>query len=173
VFASVDRAGKLAVRQLQEFATEQTAVHEVSAKEEGRQVLRKVMFSMTLVMTTNVAVKFDPGNARFSQADGRAVEPNRLASVLTREQTAVISADGEPVDPFWLKSLNRGVLVVQAPPSVVWSIQSGGYYGSEPMPAPAAGNPPPSAEPAAPPIPQPEQPKPGLPAPTGSKQPEA
>lgn len=159
-FASLDREGLLNLRSVEEKAYKQKATREVSVPQGDSQVTKLVAYEFETVTTTGTTAKVAPENLRLFQADNRAVEPKRLASVLTSEQPAVVSTDGNLVDVFWLKNLNPWVLIVIAPPEVCSSTT-----GCYPMPGPVMQGPLPTAPPApAAPVPVPA-PRPPLPKP--------
>ena len=66
-------------------------------------------------------------------ADGRALPPEVLKRYLTKERLVLVSADGEPIDPFWLTNLQPNVVGLVAPVP-----ELGGFLGRTIFRAPAA-----------------------------------
>lgn len=86
----------------------------------------------TTVTTTTRDVQAD--HARMWDLDGKQIPATSLGTLLTKETPAVISADGKPVDAFFLRLARPGSLVVAVPmlvPSAVSPVA--------PRPAPPSG----------------------------------
>ncbi len=73
-------------------------------------------------------VPFDAGDVRAFDTAGKQVDVKKLARLLAKETPVLVSADGRPVDPFYLRVVKDGTLVLVLPP---------GRHPPAPAPPPA------------------------------------
>src|SRR5262249_34837110 len=77
--------------------------------------------NVTETFTTYVAVyrtveyRVKGKGFRVFGLDGKAVHRKTLARLLARETPLLLSADGKPVDPFYLQVMKAGTLVLVLP----------------------------------------------------------
>jgi hypothetical protein len=109
--ASVDPRGVLSVRESSSMTTNQTLDLEV---EKGGEV-RKVPVRVKDTFMTMRVRALDVAGARASRADGRAVSPAALRQLLRKEVPVLVSADGRPVDPYYLEVIRGDTLVLVLP----------------------------------------------------------
>jgi hypothetical protein len=150
VFGSRDREGMFNLRQMNEYSFfKQVQVEEQNA--DGNTEVQTIQLNVT--NRNNNIVQLPEQFVKTFLASGRRVDPRELSQQLPRELTVVASADGKPVDKFWLENIKPTVLVVVPPMGAL-----GGYYGhggySAPTPEPAVepqpveATPPPAEVPA-------------------------
>jgi len=53
--------------------------------------------------------------ARFFDTAGKEIDATRAGKLLNREQVVLVSSDGKPLDPFYLKTVREGTLIVVRP----------------------------------------------------------
>ena len=53
--------------------------------------------------------------ARYFDTAGKEIEASRAARLLSRPTVVLVSADGKPLDPYYLRTIKEGTLVVVGP----------------------------------------------------------
>jgi hypothetical protein len=96
------------------YVQQQRTVQEVV---EGRVVQRTVTVAVPVVQT--VEVKHALKDVRAFGTDGKKVEAKAVAEALDKRKPVLVSADGRPVDPFYLKIIKEGTLVLVLPSPAV------------------------------------------------------
>jgi hypothetical protein len=59
--------------------------------------------------------EFDAAKVEAYDTSGKPVEAKKVAELLTKETPVLVSADGQKVDPFHLRVIKRGTLVLVVP----------------------------------------------------------
>lgn len=77
-----------------------------------------------------VVRKLDVEKVRFYGVNGKQIETKEVRKLLTKDMPILLSADGKPVDRFYLRLAREGTLVLVVPPSAAAS----GMVG-QPVPA--------------------------------------
>jgi hypothetical protein len=157
VFATRSGADALKIRQYVETPTETELTVLTSDSSVAKEVPIKVRKNTRHSETTTVPLK----SVRFSSSEGKDIAADRVKDRLgAGETTVLVSADGQPVDDFWLQNIQAKILVlrgVKLPP-----VSAGGGMMSPmayPAPMPVQPLPPPTPGPA-PVAPQPAPPQP-------------
>ena len=91
---------------------------------EGEASIDEVGVSKWIQKTIEIreTLRFPTSQVSVTKFPNIEVTTAALPSVLSGETLAVMSADGKPVDPFWLQNLQDGALVIVAPVDPAWSI---------------------------------------------------
>lgn len=131
-FAQV-KDGTISLRTIEEHSWEGTGIRTRPVTEivDGKPVTVEKQEPVTMRNTVRTNhILHVPVEAMTAQtADGKALSGRELAARLAKETTVVVSSDGKPVDPFWLRALQERTVVVVPP-----VFQGHG----KPMPAPSA-----------------------------------
>lgn len=137
-FASLDARGTVRLRQYAEQQEYQTA-SVPRADGHGEIQLRQIMqrTQITQVALAHVQVFRGSGNRLDSQG---------LRSLLPREMTVLVSADGQPLHPFWLRNIKPSALILAHPVPILQEAYPRPPDGPRPQEhPPAPGAPPPAA----------------------------
>ena len=111
VAAQIDKEGNLLIRQTTTAYVPETRQRIV--QKDGRNVTETFTTYVAVYRTVEYRVKSKGFQVRG--LDGKAVDRNTLARRLARETPMLLSADGKPVDPFYLQVLKAGTLVLVLP----------------------------------------------------------
>src|SRR5687767_3269899 len=77
----------------------------VGDKEETREI-------MTIeLVTEEVAVEIDGEKMQVYKADGKKVDPKDIKGLFKGQTPVLVSADGKPVDPFYLRLAKEDTLI--------------------------------------------------------------
>jgi hypothetical protein len=108
VVAGVDKAGNLLVwRTTTELVPEQrTQRVERDGKVEQRTVV------VYVPVTRQTKRSFPSKDVQAFGTDGKPIEPKKLAELLQKPAAVLVSADGRPVDPFYLQIIKEGTVVL-------------------------------------------------------------
>jgi hypothetical protein len=94
--------------------TEAQVVPREVAEVVGGQVQKKTV-PYTVFVTKLVKVPLDAKDVQVLTPDGKRVGPADVRKLLSRPVPVLVSADGNPIDPFYLQLLREGSLCVVAP----------------------------------------------------------
>jgi len=83
------------------------------------------------VVETRETLAFPTSELSAMTVPKKVVTAAELESMLATETLAAMSVDGKPVDPFWLRNLREGALVVVAPLDPMWRLPP--LYGPHPQ----------------------------------------
>ncbi|MBI1918671.1 MAG: sigma-70 family RNA polymerase sigma factor [Planctomycetes bacterium] len=107
---------------------------------------------------TEQRMMIDSREVRAFGTDGKEIDAKKLARLLAKETPVLVSADGKPIDPFYLRIVKEGtllVLIVPTSPPLVPTLS---------QPTPVQAVPPPTGAPLPPTEPAPVVPPPRAPA---------
>src|SRR5262249_48830390 len=62
-----------------------------------------------------VATHYPPGDVKVYDSRGRTVDPKDLPKLLKNPVPVLVSTDGKKVDPYYLKKVKKGTLVLVPP----------------------------------------------------------
>jgi hypothetical protein len=110
---------------------------------DGKQVQIQEKVAVTSYKVQHVTTTLD--RPRAFDRSGKEVDAKRLAELLKKPAVVLLSADGKPVDPFYLRTINEGTLTL------------GVHLAAKPAALPPADRPPPMPRDP----PKPPEPKPG------------
>jgi hypothetical protein len=82
-----------------------------------------------MMMTAELPAKY----VEAYTVDGKAISAEKLAPMLQKEHTVLVSMDGKKVDPFYLQLYKEGTIIL-VPPANTFGM------GGGPLIAPAQGN---------------------------------
>ncbi len=108
-------------------ATEQTVTRIVNV--DGKQVPVQEKVTVTTYKVQHITTTLD--RPRAFDRSGKEVDAKRLAELLKKPRVVLLSADGKPVDPFYLCTINEGTLTL------------GMHLAAKPAALPPADRPPP------------------------------
>jgi hypothetical protein len=83
-------------------------------EEEVNGVKKKVTVVTYRQEVRTVESKFDGKNVQVFGTDGKELDAKAVAKALEKETAALLSADGMKVDPFYLRFLKDGTLILVA-----------------------------------------------------------
>jgi hypothetical protein len=139
-FASVDARGTVRLRQYaekQEYQTARVQRADGDGEVQLRQIMRRTQ--ITQVPLAHVQVFRGSGDRLDSQG---------LRRLLPREMTVLVSADGQPLHPFWLRNIKLSALILAHPVPMIQEAYPR-PYGPRPqehiMPMPQPAPPPPAS----------------------------
>jgi len=146
VFATRSGADDLKIRQLVETPSEGELTVRANDSAVAPEVVMKVQRLTRHSETTVVPLKA----LRFSSSEARDIATDRIKERFgAGETTVLISADGQPVDDFWLQNIQSKVPVLRGVKLPPVSTNGGAMppmaYPPMPAPVPAAPLPPPTA----------------------------
>lgn len=102
----------------------------VQVGQQVRQVAQIVTVSVPVAEHRTLNVE----DVRFYGLDGKKIEGEDAAKLMTKDMPALVSSDGKPVDRFYLRVAVKGTLVLVLPPSLE---DEPALPGGVAMPAPA------------------------------------
>lgn len=175
-FAQIGEPGTLRLRTLIEFSTQQTGMCTeqkpvlVEGVTKTVEACRPVQ--MTHIVRTNDIWVIPLDSVTATTGDGRSLSSKELTTQLTKETTVLVSRDGRPVDPFWLRNLTSRALVLVTPPTDCgWAEPPLPHVPASPVPPQESPAPRPETPIPTPPVEAPAPSAPGAPVSLG--QPEA
>lgn len=131
-YCKVQDQGKVvAVRHFFEWKKSMTMYRNVS--QDG--VEKKVPYEVVMTTGADETIQWDRGMVKFLDFSGKPLAATRI-SAMTQEAAVVASADGEPVDKFWLQNINPDATVIVLPRVSYWQAQPPTPVGPAPT-APA------------------------------------
>jgi hypothetical protein len=160
-FARLGSNGKIRLRDYTEQSHDEQTTKLIPAA--NGQPARPATVAVRRVTQINNILEFNSAEVEVTMANGTPVGSAALTAMLAGETTVLASADGQPVDRFWLTNVKPTTLVIVAP-LVNASYQPGPMPGFEG--APYHVSPPPAAAPVTVPKPAP-MPAP-MPPPSGA-----
>jgi hypothetical protein len=128
--AFIDAKGKLTITRVGCACAQEQEVTVYETKG-GEKVPAKVKVKVTSLMTTTAEIP-----AKYVEAytaDGKPVAADKLATLLGKERTVLVAADGKKVDPFFLALYKEDTLVLVPPQGL---LAAGGYMGAYGIPLP-------------------------------------
>jgi len=78
--------------------------------------------------------------ARYYDTAGKEIEVDRAARLLSRPTVVLLSADGKPLDPYYLRTVKEGTLTVVRPVQGVPAVPGGPALVPAPAPVDRQGN---------------------------------
>ncbi|MBI1914488.1 MAG: hypothetical protein HYS12_07080 [Planctomycetes bacterium] len=113
---AVIKDGKCKVHfpELVPYTTEETRTRVVIV--DGKQVPVQEKVAVTAYRLEYRTREVD--KPRAFDARGKEIDAKRLADLLKKETTVLLSADGKPVDPFYLRTMKDGTLTLAMPIAV-------------------------------------------------------
>lgn len=153
VFLSHSGAEGIKIRQFDERLQE----GEINVLDNDSSVATETMTKVKQIVRHSTTTTLPWNSVRVSHPSEADLPANRVQEKLGKETTGLLSVDGKPIDPFWLKNFKSTVLVVRG---VAIQPPLPGYYSPMMMPGPMV------APPASPvgPVPAPAAPVPVKPA---------
>jgi hypothetical protein len=88
----------------------QVPVTRIVTVQEGNKLVQRPETSMATVSET-VALPVDNKDLQVFGIDGKKIDPKDVRSLIKGPTPALLSADGKPVDPFYLRLAKEGTLV--------------------------------------------------------------
>ena len=83
----------------------------------GRPVQKNVAYT--------VATHYPPGDVKVYDSRGRTVDPKDLPQLLKNPVPVLVSTDGKKVDPYYLKKVKKGTLVLVPPKAQPYQLEEG------------------------------------------------
>jgi hypothetical protein len=83
----------------------------------GMKEVREVAVPVAVTAMQTQTTVYSGKGLRASTADGKPVDAKALAARLARPTLVLVSADGRPVDPAYLRLLAKGTLVIVPGPA--------------------------------------------------------
>jgi hypothetical protein len=111
VVARMDRDGNVLVRQIVPVYRQE--VREKVEQKDGRAV--KVAYTVTVMTQTEVQHKLAGHSVQAFGTDGKKIERKALERLLKNEAIVLLSMDGKKVDPFYLRLVKEGTVVLVGP----------------------------------------------------------
>jgi hypothetical protein len=108
VSASIDSEGGFQFVELTTKYVPQQRTREVNV---GGQV-QKVTETVTVPVTVMVQRKVDGENVEVYGVNGKKIEPEEVRKRAGKTLPVLVSSDGKPVDPFYLRLAREGTLVL-------------------------------------------------------------
>lgn len=149
LFAGRDGAERYKLRTMTEHSFDVTG-YKVKSHGTGKQM---VPVQMIQTVRNQDITSIASRDLQFYSGNGQPVPADRIKEKLSREATVAYSADGEPVDPFWLQNFKPTTLVLVGP-----QLPVGCGPMAMPMPAAPANAPAPALPAPAPAISAPPPP---------------
>jgi hypothetical protein len=113
VLAHIDDGGNVIIRHLVPEWRQETRERTVPTPN-GEE--RKVQYTVTVPVFRQVEMRFEGKKVQFYNTDGEKIDAEKAAEQLKQDAPILLSADGRKVDPFYLRIIKKGTLVVLAPP---------------------------------------------------------
>jgi len=127
----VEREGTSYIRETRiEYVTQQR----MQAVKMGNQVVQRAYFVQIPVMTER-RVALDGKDTQVFGSDGKRIPPQDVPRYL-KAVPVLVSADGKPVDPFYLRLVREGTLIVVSPALVPAAVAPIGPVPVTPPPPP-------------------------------------
>ena len=70
---------------------------------------------VTVVVYRTVLQPVQVDKAQFYDTAGKEIDAPRAARLLSKQQVVLVSADNKPLDPFYLRTVKEGTLIVRRP----------------------------------------------------------
>jgi len=112
VSASIDSEGGFQFVEVTTKYVPQQRTREVNV---GGQV-QKVTETVTVPVTEMVQRKVDGENVEVYWVDGKKLDPEKVRKLAGKTLPVLVSSDGKPVDPFYLRLAREGTLVLVVSP---------------------------------------------------------
>jgi hypothetical protein len=139
--ARINAKGAIAIARVNSVTCSSSGDREVwlqaPAKKPGEKVMVKAKITRVMVSVVDLPAHIVVAYT----ADGKPIEPAKLAEMLAQERTVLIAMDGKKVDPFQLQ-LHKEDTIVLVPPANLEGLQLGPYR----TPAPKGPEEPPQKE---------------------------
>ena len=143
MLASIDSKGKLtlthAVCVCYGPSAHENTVTAYETKDKDKVAVKvKVKTASVMVTTAELPAKY----VEAYTLDGKAIAPEKLATLLSKEKTVLVAMDGKKVDPFFLELYKEGTIVL-VPPANTINAGAGPYgvYGGYDLPPPPDAGP--------------------------------
>jgi hypothetical protein len=111
VAIAVQSDGTPSIQHVRTRMVQQQRTRQVQVGQETRTVAETVM--VPVLETVNLAL--DGESVEVYGADGKKLDPKDVRKQVTKPVAALVSADGKPVDPFYLRLAREGTLVIVVP----------------------------------------------------------
>jgi hypothetical protein len=108
VSASIDSEGGF---QFVEVSTKHVPQQRTREVVEGGQV-RRVTETVMVPVTRMIQRKVDSENVEVYGVDGKKIAPDEVRKLAGKTLPVLVSSDGKPVDPFYLRLAREGTLVL-------------------------------------------------------------
>jgi hypothetical protein len=115
VLAHMDRDGNVVIRQTVPQYREEVRQRTRFVKENGRRVPVTETYKVTVVIQVPVTRKLPARSVHVYGTDGKKMDASALPKLLKKETVVLLSADGRPVDSFYLQLVRQGTLVLVHP----------------------------------------------------------
>jgi hypothetical protein len=112
VLASMDKDGQFRVRQPVLVAV--PVAREVVVEQNGQK--KKVTVTSAETMVRVVERKLDGKGTQVFGTDGKQLDAKAVAKALEKETAVLLSADGNKLDPFYLRVIKEGTLILVTKP---------------------------------------------------------
>jgi hypothetical protein len=111
VLARMGKDGNILIRQqVMEFVP---VLEEAVVEENGQK--KKVAVTTYRQVARVIESKLEGKSTQFFGTDGKEVDAKEAAKTLEKETAVLLSADGSKVDPFYLRFIKDGTLILAAP----------------------------------------------------------
>jgi hypothetical protein len=141
VLARMDKDGNFEITRPTTVYRQETRTHVVTVNGQAVEQTHTVAVPTTVNQTVLYAAK----SVKVYGIDGKEVEQDRVADVLRQRTVILLSANGQSVDPFYLKVVRPGTLILVGPATGDGAPAVGAVPAPVP-PAPPAVVPPPPAK---------------------------
>jgi hypothetical protein len=110
-------SGMLEILQTQtvQKSVPQQRTRQVQVGQQTRTVTETVMVSVSFPVQQVIRVSLDDNGVQVYGADGKKIDPKDVGKRVAKPVAALLSADGKPVDPFYLRLAREGTLVFVVP----------------------------------------------------------
>jgi hypothetical protein len=108
VLAQVDKDGNVLVWQTSVNMVPEQRTKQV--ERDGR--VEQITYVVLVPVTRQVKRSFASKEVQAFDTDGKKVDPKKLAELLKKQTVVLVSADGRPVDPFYLRIIKEGTAVL-------------------------------------------------------------
>ena len=138
--ASIDARGKLIITRVT-YGCCQSGSRDITMKAFVKKGDEKVAVDLKVNVTTRMltTVEMPATSVAAHTADGKPLSAEKLATLLAKEQTVLVTIDGKKLDPFLLPLYKEGTIIL-VPPANTINMDNGVYGGPwKPAPAPPVG----------------------------------
>lgn len=110
---AVMREGKLTLQFSVLVPVVRTETRQRTVNVGGREVVETYQVNVTSYQIRHVMTQID--KARYYDTAGKEINADRAARRLSKETVVLLSADGKPLDPYYLRTVKDGTLTVVRP----------------------------------------------------------
>jgi hypothetical protein len=133
VVAHMDRDGNVLIRQMVPVYRQEVRRKKVDQKDGGTA---EVQYTVTVMTQQEVQRKLVGHSVQAYNTDGKKIERKALAGLLKNESVVLMSVDGKKVDPFYLRLVKEGTVVLVPPGGEIILAPKGEIIATPPPPPP-------------------------------------